>query len=610
MERPKRVVVDTSAVINGQLAARANAGELRNCEVIIPQVVMDELHSQAADQRRQGWAGLEALREVAGTAEESGITLTFHGSHATTEEIALAGSGRIDSLINDTAKRLRAVLYTSDRLQQLAAQAEGVEAVLLQADVKKDDLEFTEYFDSDTMSVHLKEGMPPAAKRGGPGSFIMVTLAEEPLARQDLERMASKIMDAARGAAGMIEIEKPGAVVVQYEDYRIAITRPPFSESVEITVVHPLVRMTLDDYDLSDELMERFSERAEGIVISGPPGSGKSTLASGLADFYNERGRIVKTFESPRDLQVKPGITQYTRLDGSFENSADILLLVRPDYTIFDEVRRREDFDTFSDLRLAGVGMVGVVHANSPIDGIQRFIGKVDLGIIPSVLDTVVFVKDGGIEKVYELELKVKVPSGMVEADLARPVIEVRDFDTKNLEHEIYTFGQENVIVPVAGNSAHGIGGIAEERIRAIFQKYDPGVGVEILSDDRVVIRVAKPFIPSVIGRRGSNISDLERKLGISIDVEEREGDVPEDGMEVPARLSESKNAIILDVDPEYASTHAGVYVGDTLLTSRRVGRKGQIKIPKRSDAARKLSELAASEADIRVSIRGSQTPR
>ena len=30
----------------------------------------------------------------------------------------------------------------------------------------------------------------------------------------------------------------------------------------------------------------------------------------------------------------------------------------------------------------------------------------------------------------------------MVEADLARPVIEVRDFETKALEHEIYTFGQ------------------------------------------------------------------------------------------------------------------------------------------------------------------------
>ena len=69
-------------------------------------------------------------------------------------------------------------------------------------------------------------------------------------------------------------------------------------------------------------------------------------------------------------------------------------IATRPDYTIFDEVRRREDFTTFADLRLTGVGMVGVVHANSPLDAIQRFIGKIELGIIPNILDTVVFVKD------------------------------------------------------------------------------------------------------------------------------------------------------------------------------------------------------------------------
>ena len=102
--------------------------------------------------------------------------------------------------------------------------------------------------------------------------------------------------------------------------------------------------MSLDDYSLSEQLMERFSDRAEGIVISGSPGSGKVLLHQGLANFYHSKGKIVKTFESPRDLQVDSGITQYSKLDGSFDNSADILLLVRPDYTIFDEVRRREDF--------------------------------------------------------------------------------------------------------------------------------------------------------------------------------------------------------------------------------------------------------------------------
>ena len=155
-----------------------------------------------------------------------------------------------------------------------------------------------------------------------------------------------------------LEISKTGASVVQHDDYRIAITYPPFSESFEITIVHPIVKLSIDDYSVSEKLMERFSDSAEGIVISGAPGSGKSTLASGLANFYHQKGKIVKTFESPRDLQVDAGITQYSKLDGTFDNSADILLLVRPDYTIFDEVRRREDFTTFSDLRLTGVGMI------------------------------------------------------------------------------------------------------------------------------------------------------------------------------------------------------------------------------------------------------------
>ena len=73
------------------------------------------------------------------------------------------------------------------------------------------------------------------------------------------------------------------------------------------------------ELQLSEKLMSRLETQAEGILISGAPGSGKSTLASGIANFFNRSGKIVKTFESPRDLQVDPGVTQYTRLDGSLK---------------------------------------------------------------------------------------------------------------------------------------------------------------------------------------------------------------------------------------------------------------------------------------------------
>ena len=170
---------------------------------------------------------------------------------------------------------------------------------------------------------------------------------------------------------------------------------------------------------------------------AGTPGSGKTTLASSLANFYSSKGKIVKTFESPKDMQLNPEVTQYGPLEGSFEKTADILLLVRPDYTIFDEVRKTKDFQVFADMRLSGVGMIGVVHSSKPIDAIQRFMGRVELGLVPHIIDTVIYVKEGAINKIYFLKLIVKVPTGMTESDLARPVVEVREFETDELVYEL-----------------------------------------------------------------------------------------------------------------------------------------------------------------------------
>ncbi|MBT8173155.1 MAG: PINc/VapC family ATPase, partial [Nitrosopumilus sp.] len=516
-----KIVADTSVIINGELITQIETGSLRNFQIIIPQAVFDELQSQASNKKEQGFVGLEKIRKLNELSGSFGLEIIMKGPHPSTDDIKFAASGRIDALIADIAKQNDAILYTSDKVQHLVAQAEGIETVFLKTKIKNEKLEFLKFFDSETMSIHLKENQFPLAKKGTPGAFSLTQIGDEILTLSYLKMISSQIFDIANiSDSSTIEISKTGASVIQHEDYRIAITYPPFSESYEITIVHPIIKLSLEDYDISDELMDRLSDRAEGIVISGAPGSGKSTLASGLANFYHKKGKIVKTFESPRDLQVDSGITQYGKLDGSFDNTADILLLVRPDYTIFDEVRRREDFRTFADLRLTGVGMVGVVHANSPLDAIQRFIGKIELGIIPNILDTVIFVNDGRIEKVYDLELKVKVPSGMTESDLARPVIEVRNFQDNVLEHEIYTFGEENVIVPVSKRVQKvGIEKLAEDKIKDTFKRYDPRAQVEILSDNRVKVLVNEQYIPSIIGRGGSNINEIEKSLQVHIDV-------------------------------------------------------------------------------------------
>ncbi|MGD8708200.1 MAG: PINc/VapC family ATPase [Nitrosopumilaceae archaeon] len=601
-----KIVLDTSVIINGLFCAQVESGNIRDSEVIIPQAVVDELQSQASQNKEQGFTGLKEIKKLKNLSKNFKLEITIEGIHPSLEDIRLSGKGKIDAIIKDIAKEKQATLYTSDNVQHLVAQTEEITSVYLQPIIKEEELEFLKFFDSETMSVHLKENLAPLAKKGKPGSFSLTQISDAILTHDDLEFMAKQILDTPNTSeSSTIEISKTGASVIQYKDYRIAITKPPFSESFEITIVHPIVKLTLDDYSISSELMARFADRAEGIVISGPPGSGKSTLASGLANFYHSQGKIVKTFESPRDLQVDPGITQYSKLDGSFDNTADILLLVRPDYTVFDEVRRREDFLTFSDLRLTGVGMVGVVHANSPLDAIQRFIGKIELGIIPNVLDTVVFVKDGQIEKVYDLELKVKVPTGMTESDLARPVIEIRNFENNKLEHEIYTFGEENVIVPIGEKSKKvGIEKLAEDKIRETFKRYDPRAEVEILTDNRVKVMVDKQSIPAIIGRGGSNINDIEKSLNIHIDVVERDSTSTPLSGDLPFSFSESKTSIILTVSREYTSMHADIFVNDKYVTTSRIGKKGQIKIPRRSDIAKNLMELATSQNDIHIYLK------
>ena len=502
-------VLDIDSVVDGSARRMIVSGELAG-RILVHKVIVEYLYKEARRGLSRGFTGLSELAklmDLSGEAVEV-VVVEDEGRGPRIRDLDLDD---VKKIIRDYAWRTQATLVTSDRVQAEAARAMGI-PVYSPTSLRRGRLRIEEFFDERTMSVHLKEGAPPLAKVGRPGRWVFVTLSEEPLSRRDLEEIAREIIEAANLMEdGFVEIDRPGSTIVQLQDYRIVITRPPLSEGMEITAVRPVVRLKLEDYDIPEKLLRRLMERAEGILIAGAPGMGKTTFAQALAEFYARQGKVVKTIESPRDMKLPPIVTQYSKNYADLGELHDILLLSRPDYTFYDELRSDEDFQLYVDLRLAGIGMVGVVHATTPIDAIQRFIRRVELGMIPSIIDTVIFINEGRIEKVYELSITVKLPTGLREADLSRPVVEVRDFLTGELEYEIYTFGEQTMVVPVRQRGREAL----EARLEKMIHRLLPDADVEV-RDQTLIIRVPR-HSPRLTARRVKKVKKLGEKYGFDV---------------------------------------------------------------------------------------------
>ena len=587
----KCIIPDTSAVIIGAISELIETEDIDYPEIIVPEAVVCELEHQANANRSEGRRGLKELQKLQELQYEGELSISFKGKRPTNYDIRYAKSGEIDSIIRDLARSEMGTLLTNDKVQAETAKAQGIPVYYFKQEYKEKTLSIEEFFDETTMSIHLKENVVPMAKKGTPGHIDFEVLSEKRYTYKELKKIVDEILDKAKSdPKTYLESEKEGSFVVQSREYRISIAYPPFSEALEITAVRPVANIRLDEYHLSEKLLNRIRTSAEGILISGSPGAGKSTFVQAIANYYSsELNKVVKTMESPRDLQLPDEITQYAPLEGSMENTADVLLLVRPDYTIYDELRKNSDFNIFADMRLAGVGMIGVVHATRPIDAIQRISSRVELGVIPSIVDTSIYIENGKVTSVYETKMTVKVPTGMKEADLARPVIEVRDFETGELKNEIYTYGEQTIVMDIdlVNGSQDGerqkssVEKIAEKEILRKIRKLLPKkakVDVEVTSPERANIYIPEEFIPKIIGKNGKRIAEIEEKVGISLGVEVIESK-PVSKAPIEVDIIHTNKQIILDLGREKGRKNFDVYIGGEYLLTATTSKKGEIKI-------------------------------
>jgi len=602
------VLPDTSAIIEGFISRSIESKKLVVKTIMLHEAMIAELESQANKNRETGYLGLEELIRIQNLAKEKNIKLEIIGERPNEFEIKQAKSGEIDNLIRYSAESIGATLITGDIVQSLVAKAKAIPVVLLNLSDQIVKSSIYNYFDEETMSVHLKTKCIPKAKKGFPGNWDYVEINNEPLTSEELIELSKGIVEEANARDdSFIEIQRKGSTIVQLGNIRIVITKPPFSETYEITAVRPIKKLLLSEYEISEKLMKRFEEQAEGVLISGAPGQGKSTFAQALAEFYNAQGKVVKTVEAPRDLILSDDITQYAISHGSNEEIHDVLLLSRPDYTFFDEMRNYKDFQLFSDMRLSGVGMLGVIHATKTIDAIQRFIGRIELGVIPHIIDTVIFIQAGRIANVYSVNMQVKVPSGMKDSDLARPVICVNDFETGKLEFEIYTYGEQTVVIPVSEEEIGAVEKLAEKTLTNYFKQIDSKAKVELNGKHRCTVYVSKKTRPAIIGRDGETIQRIEKEIGLSVDIKLLDDIRSTSNSTSKSKTVESsslnydynlgKDSISIQLDNIYQNKEVNVFIDNDFLMTAKVSKKAKIKISKKNKLGKIIQDALRSNS-------------
>ena len=164
---------------------------------------------------------------------------------------------------------------------------------------------------------------------------------------------------------------------------------PPLSLSGPVLTIRKFAKNleSIDDLLMKGTLtnnmaifLEACVEAKLNIIISGGTGTGKTTLLNILSSFIGEDERII-TIEDAAELRLHQSHvisleTRMTNYEGEGEVTIRDLvrnsLRMRPDRIIVGEVRGKEAFDMMQAMNTGHEGSITTLHANSPVDAINR----------------------------------------------------------------------------------------------------------------------------------------------------------------------------------------------------------------------------------------------
>ena len=179
-------------------------------------------------------------------------------------------------------------------------------------------------------------------------------------------------------------------------------------------------------------------------------------------------------------------------------------------------------------------------------------------------------------------------------------MIVVRDFESGQAEYELYSYGEQIVVMPVSRDDKKPSWTLASREIEKEISHHVRGpFQVEMLTDSSAVIHVPHEEAARVIGKAGKNIDQIEKSLGLHIDV--RTKDQP--AMTAP-RLEETAKHLIIWLEG-MAGESVDVFVGSEPVFTATVGRRGDIRVAKSSEMAKRIIKRIKKGEAIEVQRSG-----